>query len=69
MALVGKVERQVRVEAAGGEQGVAGCKLLQGNQLQGNIGLEQLHRRGNIFAVNPFQEMFWSYVQAFLLVN
>ena len=58
--LGGEVERQVRVEAAGGEQGVAGCKLPQGNQLQGNIGLEQLHRRGNIFAVNPFQEMFWS---------
>ena len=54
------MERQVRVEAAGGEQGVAGCMLLQGNQVQGTLGLEQLHRRGNIFAVNPFQEMFWS---------
>ena len=50
----------MRVEAAGGEQGVAGCMLLQGNQVQGTLGLEQLHRRGNIFAVNPFQEMFWS---------
>ena len=55
------MELQVRVEAAGGEQGVAGCKLSQGTQLQGNLGLEQLHRRGNIFAVNPFQEIFWSW--------
>ena len=53
----GEVERQGRrQEVAGGDQGAADCRQPQGNQLQlqGTSGLDQLHRRGNTLAVNPF---------------
>ena len=49
----GEVERQGRKqEVAGGDQGAADCRQPQGNQ--GTSGLDQLHRRGNTLAENPF---------------
>ena len=53
----GEVERQGRKqEVAGGDQGAADCRQPQGNhlQLEGTSGLDQLHRRGNTLAENPF---------------
>ena len=50
-----EVLKQVRrgeVEAEGGDQGASDCRPPRGIHLQGNLGLEQLHRRGN--TLNPF---------------
>ena len=47
-----KQVRRGEVEAEGGDQGASDCRPPQGIHLQGNLGLEQLHRRGN--TLNPF---------------
>ena len=47
-----KQVRRGEVEAEGGDQGASDCRPPRGIHLQGNSGLEQLHRRGN--TLNPF---------------
>ena len=47
------------VEAEGGDQGASDCRPPRGIHLQGNSGLEQLHRRGN--TLNPFLGFFLSF--------